>query len=72
MLYHGIDDIREFWSDHPNFHEQFDFVNPYKRINFQPISKDPPRVADLSFWIPDQFETKDFYEIVSCPLFSSR
>lgn len=67
MLYYGIEDIRAFWSEDPGFHAQFNFSDPYKRIKFKPISTHPSCSADMSFWIPSQFEPNDFYDIVSLP-----
>ncbi|XP_018496686.1 phenylalanine--tRNA ligase, mitochondrial [Galendromus occidentalis] len=64
MLYYGIEDIRSFWSEDPGFNAQFNFSDPFKRIQFKAISTHPACIADMSFWVPDQFEPNDFYDIV--------
>ena len=55
-----IPDIRLFWSDDARFTKQFKAgsITPFK-----PYSKYPPCFKDISFWIPDDFEPNDFFEV---------
>lgn len=49
MVLFSIPDIRLFWSTDPRFLEQF---QDGKITHFQPFSKYPPCLKDVSFWIP--------------------
>ena len=69
MKLFGIDDIRQFWSEDPEFLNQF---KSYSIVKFQPYSKLKPVTRDVSLWInPKEInpQTKkwikenDFYEI---------
>jgi len=49
MILFSIPDIRLFWSEDSRFLQQFEAG----RINvFQPYSKYPPCIKDISFWLP--------------------
>ena len=61
MVLFGIPDIRLFWTTDPRFHDQF---TSGEIVTFQPYSKYPPCLKDISFWTPDMFHTNDFNELV--------
>lgn len=57
-----IPDIRLFWSTDERFSQQF---QPGKVTQFQPFSKFPPCVKDISFWLGEKdFHINDLCEIV--------
>ena len=60
MVLFQIPDIRLFWSGDKRFTKQFKAgqITPFK-----PYSKYPPCFKDISFWIPDDFEPNDFFEV---------
>ena len=60
MVLFSIPDIRLFWSADKRFTKQFKAgsITPFK-----PYSKYPPCYKDISFWIPDDFEPNDFFEV---------
>jgi len=60
MVLFSIPDIRLFWSDDKRFTKQF---KEGEITTFKPYSKYPPCFKDISFWIPDDFEPNDFFEI---------
>jgi len=60
MVLFQIPDIRLFWSDDKRFSSQFK-AGEIKQ--FKPYSKYPPCLKDIAFWIPDQFEPNDFFEV---------
>ena len=60
MVLFGIPDIRLFWTDDHRFHDQFADGQIRK---FVPYSKYPPCYKDISFWLPDNFEPNDFFEL---------
>ena len=66
MRLYQISDIRMFWSTDPGFLNQFNTDDPKKAIIFQPVSKNPSCVNDISFWLPDdsEYSENDFYDIV--------
>lgn len=64
MRLYDIPDIRLFWSKDPRFISQFKTEDPGAKITFRPISKHPPAINDMSFWIPDSFEENNFYDLV--------
>ncbi|KAI9300131.1 phenylalanyl-tRNA synthetase, partial [Cunninghamella echinulata] len=53
MVLFGIPDIRLFWSQDERFIEQF---TPGHINKFQPFSKYPPCIKDISFWLPESDE----------------
>lgn len=61
MRLFNIPDIRLFWSQDPRFLEQF---KPDEVTKFEPYSKYPPCLKDMSFWTPESFEVNDFYAAV--------
>ena len=62
MVLFGIPDIRLFWSQDERFIQQF---TPGQIKKFQPFSKYPPCIKDISFWLPDKsWEENDFCELV--------
>ncbi|KAI9497314.1 phenylalanyl-tRNA synthetase [Zychaea mexicana] len=62
MVLFGIPDIRLFWSQDERFIQQF---TPGKIQKFQPFSKYPPCIKDMSFWLPTKsWEENDFCELV--------
>jgi phenylalanyl-tRNA synthetase alpha chain len=56
-----IPDIRLFWSEDPRFSNQFTSDNIVK---FQPFSKYPPCIKDITFWLPKSYHQNDLYEFV--------
>ncbi|XP_072929129.1 phenylalanine--tRNA ligase, mitochondrial isoform X1 [Hemitrygon akajei] len=65
MILYGIPDIRLFWSEDERFFKQFQVTHIDQKVTFQPFSKYPPLVNDISFWIPrDGYEENDFYDLV--------
>jgi phenylalanyl-tRNA synthetase alpha chain len=63
MVLFGIPDIRLFWSTDERFLDQFDKGAFEKKTQFQPFSKYPPCLKDVSMWIPDGFADNDLFEI---------
>jgi phenylalanyl-tRNA synthetase alpha chain len=61
MTLFSIPDIRLFWSQDPRFINQF---ASGEVIQFQPYSKFPPCPKDISFWIPELYNSNDFYALV--------
>ncbi|KAM9700198.1 phenylalanine--tRNA ligase, mitochondrial-like [Menidia menidia] len=67
MVLFGIPDIRLFWSQDPRFLQQFRVPDVQQPIRFQPLSKYPPLLNDISFWLPAGAQNdfhNDFYELV--------
>ncbi|XP_078269986.1 phenylalanine--tRNA ligase, mitochondrial isoform X2 [Rhinoraja longicauda] len=65
MILYGIPDIRLFWSADERFCRQFQVTHIDQKVTFQPLSKYPPLVNDISFWIPHEgYEENDFYDLV--------
>ncbi|XP_075937076.1 phenylalanine--tRNA ligase, mitochondrial [Anarhichas minor] len=73
MVLYGIPDIRLFWSQDERFLTQFRVEDVQQPVCFQPLSKYPPLLNDISFWLPetkededgaDGFTENDFYELV--------
>lgn len=62
MVLFGIPDIRLFWSEDERFINQF---TPGKIQKFQPFSKYPPCIKDISFWLPEgAWHENNFCEVV--------
>ncbi|KAI8987039.1 phenylalanyl-tRNA synthetase [Pilobolus umbonatus] len=62
MVLFGIPDIRLFWSEDDRFINQF---TPGKINKFEPFSKYPPCIKDISFWVPEgSWHDNDFCEVV--------
>lgn len=66
MVLYDIPDIRLFWSRDERFLKQFRVQDIQQLISFQPLSKYPPLLNDISFWLPqsDSFTENDFYDLV--------
>ncbi|KAF3703887.1 Phenylalanine--tRNA ligase, mitochondrial [Channa argus] len=67
MVLYSIPDIRLFWSQDDRFLKQFRVQDIHQPICFQPLSKYPPLVNDISFWLPENrenFTENDFYDLV--------
>jgi len=60
MVLFTIPDIRLFWTQDERFTKQF---KAGEITTFQPYSKYPECKKDIAFWIPDDFEPNDFFEI---------
>ena len=67
MIYYDIPDIRLFWTKDERFLTQFSETDgvirpgyPPSRPKFKPYSKFPPCLKDISFWIPEKFNGRDF------------
>jgi len=71
MKLYQIPDIRIFWSQDSGVTSQFNTDNPNKEIIYKAVSKNPPCINDISFWLPastddgdEEFSANDFYDIV--------
>ncbi|XP_051872364.1 phenylalanine--tRNA ligase, mitochondrial isoform X2 [Pristis pectinata] len=65
MILYGIPDIRLFWSEDERFFKQFQVTHIDQEVTFQPLSKYPPLINDISFWIPREgYEENDFFDLV--------
>lgn len=74
MVLFDIPDIRYFWSEDSRFISQFsenanNNFDDFKPIKFVPLSKYPPNIRDLSFWLSGNAKALDFdhntvYEII--------
>ncbi|XP_034982292.1 phenylalanine--tRNA ligase, mitochondrial [Zootoca vivipara] len=65
MILYGIPDIRLFWSKDERFLKQFRVPDINQRIQFKPLSKYPPVINDISFWLPsEKYSENDFYDLV--------
>ncbi|XP_074843823.1 phenylalanine--tRNA ligase, mitochondrial [Carettochelys insculpta] len=65
MILYDIPDIRLFWSEDERFLKQFTVPRIDQKIQFQPLSKYPPLINDISFWLPsEEYSENDFYDIV--------
>jgi len=62
MLKYDIPDIRLFWSEDERFKKQFLFKQG--DFKFKPYSSYPPCYKDIAFWINDEFEENDLYELI--------
>jgi len=60
MVLFSIPDIRLFWTLDERFLRQF---KAGTLSTFKPYSKYPPCFKDVSFWLPDDFEPNDFFEL---------
>ncbi|KAI8377836.1 uncharacterized protein BYT42DRAFT_571874 [Radiomyces spectabilis] len=62
MVLFGIPDIRLFWSQDERFVNQF---TPGQIQKFQPFSKYPPCIKDISFWLPENtWNENNFCEVI--------
>ncbi|KAH8551092.1 phenylalanyl-tRNA synthetase [Umbelopsis sp. PMI_123] len=62
MVLFSIPDIRLFWSEDERFLNQF---ASGEIVKFQPFSKYPPCLKDISFWLPEnEWNENNFSEIV--------
>jgi len=66
MVLFSIPDIRLFWSKDDRFHHQFESG---EIVTFQPYSKYPPCLKDVSFWTSKEgdestFHQNDLFEVV--------
>ncbi|XP_058878552.1 phenylalanine--tRNA ligase, mitochondrial isoform X5 [Acipenser ruthenus] len=65
MILYNIPDIRLFWSKDERFLKQFRVSHIDQEVTFQPLSKYPPLINDISFWLPSQgYSENDFYDLV--------
>jgi phenylalanyl-tRNA synthetase alpha chain len=65
----GIKDIRLFWNKSESISDQFSAYNgDFKNFKFiEPVRKANPTPFDIAFWIPENFNEMDFFDIVrSC------
>jgi phenylalanyl-tRNA synthetase alpha chain len=60
MVLFAIPDIRLFWTDDKRFTKQF---KAGQLTPFKPYSKYPFIQKDMSFWLPEDFEPNDFFEL---------
>jgi len=61
MVLFKIPDIRLFWSTDERFTKQF--KNGDTTTVFKPYSKYPPCYKDIAFWVPENYEENDFFEL---------
>ena len=59
MILFSIPDIRLFWTSDERFHSQFESG---KIVSFQPYSKYPPCLKDISFWTSREGEQSTFHQ----------
>ncbi|KAL4635386.1 phenylalanine-tRNA ligase, mitochondrial isoform X1 [Arapaima gigas] len=65
MVLYSIPDIRLFWSQDERFLKQFRLGHIDDPVTFQPLSKYPPLINDISFWLPTEgYAENDFYDLV--------
>ncbi|KAM8901731.1 phenylalanine--tRNA ligase, mitochondrial isoform 6-T10 [Lycaon pictus] len=65
MILYDIPDIRLFWSEDERFLKQFRVSDINQKVKFQPLSKYPAVINDISFWLPSENYTEnDFYDLV--------
>ncbi|XP_045862514.1 phenylalanine--tRNA ligase, mitochondrial isoform X1 [Meles meles] len=65
MILYDIPDIRLFWSEDERFLKQFRVSDINQHVKFQPFSKYPAVVNDISFWLPSEnYIENDFYDLV--------
>ncbi|XP_053103726.1 phenylalanine--tRNA ligase, mitochondrial isoform X3 [Hemicordylus capensis] len=65
MILYGIPDIRIFWSEDERFLKQFRVPHIHQKVLFQPFSKYPPVINNISFWLPsEKYSQNDFYDLV--------
>ncbi|XP_051655049.1 phenylalanine--tRNA ligase, mitochondrial isoform X4 [Manacus candei] len=65
MILYDIPDIRLFWSEDERFLKQFIGPHIWQKIKFQPLSRYPPLINDISFWLPSEtYSENDFYDLV--------
>lgn len=64
MRMYQIPDIRLFWSKDTGFLSQFQVADESVPVVYKPISVFPQCVNDISFWVPDQYCSADFYDLV--------
>ncbi|XP_055119647.2 phenylalanine--tRNA ligase, mitochondrial isoform X5 [Symphalangus syndactylus] len=65
MILYDIPDIRLFWCEDERFLKQFRVSNINQKVKFQPLSKYPAVINDISFWLPSENYTEnDFYDLV--------
>ncbi|KAM5167782.1 phenylalanine--tRNA ligase, mitochondrial isoform 2-T6 [Callospermophilus lateralis] len=65
MILYDIPDIRLFWSEDQRFLKQFRVSDINQKVKFQPLSKYPAVINDISFWLPSENYTEnDFYDLV--------
>jgi len=57
-----IPDIRFFWSEDSRFSDQF--ASGDINVKFKPYSKYPPCLKDISFWIPPNFSSNGFCDLI--------
>ncbi|XP_070100982.1 phenylalanine--tRNA ligase, mitochondrial isoform X7 [Equus przewalskii] len=65
MILYDIPDIRLFWSEDERFLKQFLVSDINQKVKFQPLSKYPAVINDISFWLPSEnYSENDFYDLV--------
>ncbi|XP_023597509.1 phenylalanine--tRNA ligase, mitochondrial [Trichechus manatus latirostris] len=65
MILYDIPDIRLFWSEDERFLKQFRVSDINQPVKFQPLSKYPALINDISFWLPSEnYMENDFYDLV--------
>ncbi|GFR92851.1 phenylalanine--tRNA ligase, mitochondrial [Elysia marginata] len=64
MKLFSIPDIRLFWSTDSGFLHQFRDKHFEDEISYKAVSKYPQCTNDISFWIPDDYTSNDFYDLV--------
>ncbi|XP_044922898.1 phenylalanine--tRNA ligase, mitochondrial isoform X3 [Mustela putorius furo] len=65
MILYDIPDIRLFWSEDERFLKQFRVSDINQHVKFQPFSKYPAVINDISFWLPSEnYIENDFYDLV--------
>jgi len=60
MILFKIPDIRLFWTHDNRFHKQF---TAGQITTFKSYSKYPPVLKDIAFWLPENYQENDFFEL---------
>ncbi|XP_033110989.1 phenylalanine--tRNA ligase, mitochondrial-like [Anneissia japonica] len=63
MILFDIPHIKLFWTEDERFLNQFK-AKDICSIKFQPYSKYPPLLMDISYWCPPNYEANDFHDLV--------
>lgn len=63
MILYKIPDIRLFWSADAGVTHQFEGKSPDDVFEFVPVSQFPQNINDMAFWLPEKYDSNDFYDL---------